>query len=85
MKASLRERRLKASELARRAQAGQVIRITDRGRPIADLGPHRTGVRFARRHDVAHAFEGLPPLDAEALRAELDELADHGFQDPYQR
>lgn len=85
MDASLRELNIKASELARRAQAGEVITITDRGRPIADLGPHRTGVRFARKQDVAQAFEGLAPIDAEALRAELDELADHGFRDPYQR
>jgi prevent-host-death family protein len=80
--ASLRELNVRASELARRAQAGEVITITDRGRPIADLGPHRDGVRFARKGDVEHAFANLPPVDAGRFRRDLDAVLDTSFHDP---
>jgi antitoxin (DNA-binding transcriptional repressor) of toxin-antitoxin stability system len=80
--ASLRELNLKASELARRAQAGEVITITDRGRPIASLGPHRAGLRFARRSDVEHAFANLPTVDPDRFRRDLDEVLDPAFHDP---
>lgn len=83
MHASLRDLSVKASELAR--QAGEVITITDRGRPIADLGPHRPGVRFARKDDVLRAFAALPSVDAERLRADLDAVVDPGFVDPFDR
>lgn len=85
MNASLRDLNVKASELARRAQAGEVITITDRGRPIADLGPHRPGMRFARKDDVLRAFAALPPIDAERFRADLDAVVDPGFVDPFDR
>jgi prevent-host-death family protein len=35
----VRELRQRASELLRRVESGEVIEITDRGRPIAVLGP----------------------------------------------
>jgi prevent-host-death family protein len=35
----VRELRQRASELLRRVQAGEAIEITDRGRPVALLGP----------------------------------------------
>jgi antitoxin (DNA-binding transcriptional repressor) of toxin-antitoxin stability system len=82
MDASLRELNVKASELARRAQAGELITITDRGRPIADLGPHRAGLRFARRDDVEHAFANLPPVDPDQFRNDLDAVLDPTFRDP---
>lgn len=85
MNASLRELNVKASELARRAEAGETITITDRGRPIADLGPHRTGARFVDRDQVLHAFAVAPSMEYERLRAELDEIADPGFADPFER
>lgn len=85
MSASLRELNVRASELARRAQAGEVITITDRGRPIADLGPHRTGFRFADKDEVLRGFAGLPPIDHHRFRSELDALVDHSFRDPHDR
>ena len=85
MDASLRELNVKASELARRAQTGEVITITDRGRPIASLGPHRAGLRFARKSDVEHAFANLPPVDADDFRRDLDAVLDPSFHDPDER
>lgn len=82
MNASLRDLNVKASELARRAESGETITITDRGRPIADLGPHRTGFRFARQADVARTFAHLPRIDAERIRRELDDLVDPTYHDP---
>lgn len=85
MTAGLRELNLHASALARRAQGGEVITITDRGRPIADIGPHRAGFRFARREDVLRAFRALESLDGERFRRDLDAIADPDFVDPYDR
>lgn len=85
MNVSLGDLRVKASELARRAQAGEVITITDRGRPIADLGPHRPGGRVARNDDVLRAFAALPPIDPERFRADLDAVVDPGLVDPFDR
>ena len=85
MNASLRELNIKASELARRAEAGETITITDRGRPIAELGPHGAGFRFADRDEVHRAFSETAPIDHDQLRTELEEIADSTFVDPYAR
>jgi antitoxin (DNA-binding transcriptional repressor) of toxin-antitoxin stability system len=85
MPASLRELNINTSALARRAQAGEVITITDRGRPIADLGPHRAGFRFARKTDVLRTFRALPKLSHERFRRDLDAAAEPGYVDPYSR
>ena len=37
----VRELRQRASELLRRVQAGETFEVTDRGRPVAVLGPLR--------------------------------------------
>ncbi len=84
MDASLRELNSNSSALARRAAAGETITITDRGRPIADLGPHRSGFRFARKADVLATFDALPPVDPERFRRDLDAVLDSEFRDPYQ-
>ena len=84
MEASLRELNVKASELARRAQEGETIVITDRGRPIADLGPHRQGVTFAHRRDVVSTFASLPTVDPDRFRADLAAVADE-YRNPYER
>jgi prevent-host-death family protein len=85
MNASLRDLNVKSSELARRAQAGEVIVITDRGRPIADLGPHRSGLLFARKDDVQRTFRSLPWVDPDRFRDDLDRLGDPSYHDPFER
>jgi antitoxin (DNA-binding transcriptional repressor) of toxin-antitoxin stability system len=47
------------SALARRAQAGETITITDRGRPIADLVPHTSAIRFAIRDHLLADLAGI--------------------------
>ncbi len=83
MDASLRELNVNSSALARRAEAGETITITDRGRPIADLGPHRTGFQFARKADVLRTFRPLAPVDPDRFRRDLDAVLDPEFHDPY--
>lgn len=83
MTASLRDLNVNTSSLARRAQAGELITITDRGRPIADLGPHRAGFRFARKADVLHTFSALAPVDHRRFREDLDAAVDPTYHDPY--
>jgi prevent-host-death family protein len=82
MDASLRDLNVNASALARRAQAGEVITITDRGRPIADLGPHREGMKFARREDVLMEMRSVGGDDHRRFRQQLDAILDPYFPDP---
>ena len=85
MEASLRELNVHASALARRAQAGETVTITDRGRPIAELGPHRSGFRFARKAEVLDTFRSVAVVDHQRFRDDLDAVVDPRFRDPYDR
>ena len=63
----IRELRQNASEYVRRAEAGEMIEVTDRGRPVAVLGPRPelTGfdllVAQGRVRRATVAFADLPP------------------------
>jgi prevent-host-death family protein len=72
--------RQNASELVRRAQAGEQVTITVAGRPAAMLGP--IGSR-AWRHwaDIADIF--TQPADEEW--AHDRDLLDHTINDPWQQ
>jgi len=74
----LREMRQNASELVRRAQAGERVTITVAGRPAAVLGP--VSPRTWRRwDDLAAVFDA--PTDPN-WRADRD-LLDDGLVDPW--
>lgn len=74
----LREMRQNASDLVRRAQAGEEFTITVAGRPAATLGP--VGVRAWRQWgDIADVFAG--PVDEEWARDR--ELLDQSIEDPW--
>ncbi len=81
----VRELRQRASELLRLVEKGEVIEITDRGRPIAQLTPLPAGnpleqMRAAGEIDPASAdLDDLPepmqfPDDVEAPSATLTRL-----------
>jgi prevent-host-death family protein len=63
----IRELRQNASEYVRRAEAGETIEVTDRGRPVAVLGPRPelTGfdllVAQGRVRRATVEFSDLPP------------------------
>jgi prevent-host-death family protein len=76
----LRELRQNASELVRRAEAGEQVTITVAGRPSAVLGP--TNARTWRHwDDVAQVFTG--PTDP--TWADERDLLDDSVLDPWSR
>lgn len=77
MNASLRE--LNASAPARRAEAGETITITDRGKPIVDMVPHRPKSRFAHKDDALRALRGAGGDSHSKFREQLDALVDPYF------
>ncbi|MGL5858766.1 MAG: type II toxin-antitoxin system Phd/YefM family antitoxin [Angustibacter sp.] len=76
----LREMRQQASDLVRRAQAGERVTITVAGRPAAVLGPISS--RSWRTWDeVADVFQGGPDLDWQDDRRRID----GDLVDPWER
>lgn len=78
----IRELRQRASELLRLVEQGDTIEITDRGRPVAVLGPIPTGSpleRLRRTGEIEPAiadFEDAPdPLPSQADRLPSEVLA----------
>jgi prevent-host-death family protein len=76
----LREMRQNASDLVRRAQAGEQVTITVSGRPAAVLGPLVTGA-WRRWSDVADIFAAPADDDWASDR----DLIDNSLQDPWER
>lgn len=80
MRATLTELNNNSNALARAAQAGETVVITDRGTPIADIVPHRELVWVTR----AELVDGLRVLRAtrqshdtsDVVRAEMDAVVD---------
>ena len=76
----LREMRQNASELVRRAQAGEQVTITVAGRPAAVLGPVAPQA-WRRWEDIADIFTGSPDPSWDADR----DLVDPSLSDPWDR
>ena len=74
----LRELRQNASELVRRAEAGDEITITVAGRPAARL-VSASKQRWRRREDVADILAVSPDPTWETDR----DLIDHSIRDPW--
>lgn len=74
----LRELRQNASDLVRRAQAGEEITISVSGRPSAKLTPLRRPVWFTWE-DLAPMYQGGSD---DAWEHDRD-LVDHDIQDPW--
>ncbi len=74
----LREVRQHASELVRRAQAGERLTITVSGRPAASLGPVEAG-SWVSWDAVADVFTGPADPDWQVDRDRLD----GGLRDPW--
>ena len=78
----VRELRQRASELLRLVESGETIEITDRGRPVAQLGPIPSGSpleqlrRTGEIEPAAADFDELPdPLPSTAGRLPSEVLA----------
>jgi len=77
-KAGLRELRQQASELVRRAEAGETVIVTVSGREVAQLGPVARR-RWRAWEDISAIFEGSPDPAWAAER----ELMDQSLRDPW--
>jgi prevent-host-death family protein len=78
LRVGLRELRQNASELVRRAEAGEEIEITVSGRPGARLVPIRP--RAWRTYDeISDLFNGRPDPDWETDRNGVDQV----LRDPW--
>jgi prevent-host-death family protein len=70
---SIRELRNHGGEIVDRAANGERITITRGGKPVAELSPLRPDLPA---EVLLERFRGLPPIDYEAFRAEVDEFID---------
>jgi prevent-host-death family protein len=76
----LRELRQNASDLVRRAEAGETITVTINGREVAELSPVRRH-RWRSPSDVAAIFAGPADPDWAADRERIDQT----IMDPFDR
>ena len=73
-----RELRNSSGEVMRELDRGEEFVVTRNGVAVGQLTPVRRR-RFVGAEQALAVFRGAPPIDATALRADLDELLD---QDP---
>lgn len=72
---SQRELRNDSGSILRAVAAGEDFLVTRNGTPLAELRPLRRR-RFVPRTELAKAIAQLTPLDATALRADVDAVVD---------
>ena len=70
---TIRELRNQGGEVVDRAAQGEQITITRSGRPVAELRALRPPVTA---ESLLERWRRLPAVDADALRAEVDEFLD---------
>lgn len=70
---SQRELRNESAAVMDAVEAGETIFVTRNGTVVAELRPVRRR-RFAPTAELMHGLRGLPPVDHEAMRAEIDDL-----------
>jgi prevent-host-death family protein len=63
LQAGIRELRQRASELVRLVERGEIIEITDRGRPVALLSPLPGGSPYQRRLAEGEVIRATRDLD----------------------
>lgn len=71
---NMRDLRNHGSEVVARATRGEVLVITRNGKPVAELQP--LGRAPLSAEALLARWRRLPPLDADALRADLDSVLD---------
>lgn len=73
---SIRELRHRGGEIVDRAAAGEPIRITRDGKPVAELTPVRQ--RLSTAH-IVERWKHLPPIDGETFRRDVDAYVDQSL------
>lgn len=73
-KVSVRDLRNKGGRVLKRVARGESVTVTMDGEPVAELRPlRRAGLSAAA---LLALWRKLPPLDPDALRADLDRVLD---------
>jgi antitoxin (DNA-binding transcriptional repressor) of toxin-antitoxin stability system len=80
-KLTQRELRNKSGEVMRALDAGEDFIVTRNGRAVGELRPYKRR-QFVRTEQLIAAFQNVPSIDYEELRADLDAVVD---QDPTPR
>lgn len=71
---SIRDLRNHGGDIVDRAARGEAITITRDGKPVAQLSPVAAGPLDAAV--LLERWSRLPPIDAQQLRADIDETLD---------
>lgn len=80
-KLTQRELRNNSGEVMRALDAGEDFVVTRNGKPVGELRPYRRR-QFVPTKQLIAAFQNVPSIDYEELRADLDAVVD---QDPTPR
>jgi len=82
---SQRDLRLRSKEIMDSVERGQRFTVTRDGHEIGELIPLRQRRVFVNRDQFLAGRQGLPQVDPERLRADLDAAIDGDVRDPYAR
>lgn len=80
-KLTQRELRRRSGKILRALDGGEEFVLTRKGRPVGELLPYR-GRYFVPAEQLIAAAKGLPAIDYEEFRADIDRYVD---QDPTPR
>ena len=82
---SQRDLRTRSREIMDAVERGETFTVTRDGRGIAELVPLRPKRQFVPADKLLGLGRGLTVIDADRLRADIDELADPLADDPFRR
>lgn len=71
---TVRDLRNKSADVLSRAAKGETLTVTRDGEPVASIIPLRRSA--LRVEELIARRQTLPPIDPDALRADLDDLID---------
>ncbi|MFT4167282.1 MAG: prevent-host-death protein [Microlunatus sp.] len=82
---SQRDLRLRSREIMDAVERGETFTVTRDGREIGELVPRRHKRTFLSREEFLALGAGLPSIDADRFRADLDTTANQYPDDPFTR
>ena len=82
---SQRDLRLRSKEIMDCVERGQGFTVTRDGHEIGELIPLRRRRTFVTREEFLAGGLGLPPIDIDQFRADLDAAVNNDIDDPYDR
>lgn len=80
-----RDLRLRSREIMDAVEHGEKFTVTRDGREIAELVPLVGRKRFISREEFVRGSQGLPVIDPDRFRADIDAAIDPDVSDPFER